>query len=647
MIGSGAIGSFAIGSSAGDSAVVGDAVLLFEQNIIAIEGHATLFFEQSVVADGDATLLFEQDVTYPFGDAILLFEQNVGAVGDATLLFSQNVYDPVLVADSWVDWDATVIVDGVDLNDDLIGTMTVDAERSAARIADFTILLSGVVDIKKWKGRSVEIDYIQNTGATWRRFTGVVQDAQYDSLTKSLHCICTDNYQRIVDGYTKEQLLELTGGFHSSHVFNEDSTGFDCLNDLLSTVSKSVELDSNKQLTVNSLQNKAVPDYTFDDNLVLTNSLTVKSALTDQLINKVNIEFNARFNRHYHINKSVNWRYSRLFCEHHLAPAELPDQDAIISALNNSGWALNSISFTPIWPTNNYSCDGGVVTFVNDFPQGIIGFNANSALRWSQSITEKYKTTVTCDDSIREFTELDHSLSASAGFDGSIEGWGDADDDFKVIPAEFVQIGGYFAFDDVDASEIDEANEVLVNQAVTLINSSHQEDSVFFDLPLSPFVELDQTIAVSDGEIDTKAIIRRFTETYNFDTNEPITSIELAISSGESGADLVNQVFTSPTKPSLIEDPSQYLFSAITVLDHVGGLFESLPENPDWTGIFLNASYPENFVVPSGTVPPITYSQGIKIEFPDIDDALVKNSDVEHEASINITVPDNLLTVTA
>ena len=143
ILNSAPINSAPINGSGQQDAV--DVELAFIQNVVTDFGNVKLSFQQIVFASGDVLLGFDQSVNYPIGDASLFFAQLISDTGDAGIIFQQNVFTPASIADSWVGWDVSVFIDGIDKSADLIGQMTIDAEISSARTAVFSILLSGVV----------------------------------------------------------------------------------------------------------------------------------------------------------------------------------------------------------------------------------------------------------------------------------------------------------------------------------------------------------------------------------------------------------------------------------------------------------------------------------------------------------------------
>jgi hypothetical protein len=614
--------------------------LIFTQTVRGHEGESRLMFTQTVIDTGDSFLWFTQNVGNRSGDSVLTFTQRVIDTGDSVLWFSQNVYDPAQVSDSWVDWDATITVDDSDISAQVIGTASIAAERSSARLADFSVRLSGVVNVSQWIGKSVLIDYNQPNGTVWRRFKGVIQKARYDIAAKTLHCTCTDDLQLVIDSYSNEQLQQLTTGYFSEHVFSADNTGWDRFNDLLKTVNLSVQFNSNKQLIASDFQNKLVADFTFDENLILNDSLSVKLVERNQLTNRVDIEFNARYKRLFENIHSFSWRYSRDFCDTFFQPIKFPARDMVKIAVEDADRHFLTAGFSPIWPSGVYYCNAKQVFFSNAYPNGMRGFTARTSKRWSQSVTDKMQVSVLAPDAIiLDGAQLTEKVSSSAQFDSNHPDWGSVDDDYSVTPPGMVPDGsGNDRVDDADDEQISQALKTLIAKASTTILKSHQKNEVVFQVPLSPYIELDQTLDVIDVDVQCKGVVKSFKETYNFDSGDPITQITLAISSGGSGLDRVGISIGAPVRPALSIGDS--VIESTLLIDHIGGLSSSPQQLANWTGMILNAETPS----PGSHV----YSDSsLKIPFDAIDDNNKLNSTHTTAEEIKIAVPDNLLTITA
>jgi len=640
MINQSAINAAAINANAGPSnAYNGNVSLVFQQNVDGDTGAAAVDFDQIVADTGDTALVFLQDVSYPVESVSLEFVQRVAQTGDSSLNLSQNVYDPVIVADSWTGWDASVIIGGVDSSDDITGTMTIEAERSAARLAEFTLLLSGPVATPHYVGKTVEINYIEKNGASWRRFTGIIDTAIYNVSTKSLNCRCVDKLQKVVEGYDNDELQTLTEGYWSDEVFDADKNGWDHLNDLLTTVDKAVYLDSNRQLKIAEQQNKLIADYDFDHNLILDESLSVDIANINQIVNRIDISYQTRYSRLFHRNERIVWRYPRRLCEEFFFPVTMPNQSMVEIAIADAGWHFSSAGYTPLWKTGVYQCMGKTVVFNNRYPEGIRGFTANAAFRWQQTVNETYTIRVIEPNSIEYYgSEFTEEIGAATEFKTELTDWGTENDDFTVSPDNMVPDGtGSKRVDDTDDATIEDALNTLIAQAMTTITRSHQQNNVIFELPLSPYLELGHTINITDTEVSAKGIVNKITENYDFDNGAPITKIELTISVSGSGLDRNPMPINAPLKPALSVGEDH--ISASNIPTHIGGASDSQPANDDFTGMILNQVAP--------AVGSELYDAGLKIEFSAIDDDNTLNKDSEVEHQINFAVPDNTLTLTA
>jgi len=626
----------------GINAKLNSAILQLNQVVSGYEGIAYLQLEQRVAASGAASLILQQAIDYDASDVTMTVLQQVADSGNALLSLAQTVYDPVTVASGWSNWDIIVLVDGRDISADLTGQVIIDAGRSSARTVEFNVILSGAVNPAAWTGKQVTVDYVQNNGAVWRRFTGVIESPEYDVQTRILHCICTDNLQRIVDGYTNKQLDDLVSGYWSEDIFNPENKGWDYLQDVLKTVDKSVELSSDRQLQSNSLQNKPIADHLFDDTLVLDGSTTIQLANLNQLTNRIDITLDSRYKRLFRQQQQIIWIYPKSFCQSFIAPVTFPNQSLVQAAVEDAGWHFNSASLTPIWPTGFYSCYGRVVGFTNNFSDGIRGFNASCELHWQQTITESIKVTVKSQQSIDAYGEsLVSDSRAAIDMDTQYPQWGTKGDDYTVTPSGMVADGaGNDRVNDADNGRIKTAFDTLVNSALTTILQSHRQNTVTFNLPLSPYIELSQTLQISDAEITAKGIVQRFTETYDFDKGSAITAITLSLSQGASGADITINTLPSAPGRSLITGPS--IRNSIVLDTHIGGDVVSPKEDNSFTGVVTNISppFPGANVYNGGSV-------SLKIPFPAIDDANRLDANTTIKQDINITIPDNILTITA
>lgn len=578
-----------------------------------------------------------QTVSHPVDDVSLEIAQSISDTGDIALLFDQNIYSAASIADSWELWDISVFVDGADRSSELVDQLSIDAEISSARTAQFTLKLSGVVNPSDWIGKQVEINYIQNTGAVWRRFSGRIQRPEYDVTNKTLLCSCTDELQKVVNGYSNDDLKTLTEGFWHENVFSKDNIGWDYLNDILKTVNKSVHLSSNKQLKVIELQNKAIADHSFDDNLILDSTLSIELTERNQLINKVEITVNSRYQRLFQRNASFYWIYPRTIIDELHNPVRFPTRDEVKEAVEDAGRVLTNAAYTGLWPTGIYFDEAGrIFVFTNNAPNSIRKFSINTAFRWNQEVTEEIILTIISPESvILDGSELVDRQSASIEFETTLPDWEEVDNQFIFEPGLIPDGAGNLRKNDSSDVIVDELLEVMIARASTTILQSHAKNKVLFQLPLSPYIELGDTVSVNTGDVISKGLISKFTEEYDFNRGTPITNIETSISLGGSGLDIVDNTFSAPTRLPLSEGDD--VQNGIFLDTHIGGLASSPPEDPDMTGIILN--------VQLKLQPP--YKEGIKIPFDAVDDSDRLNSVEPLDFELKIAVPDNQLIITA
>lgn len=543
---------------------------------------------------------------------------------------------------AWQNWDLVVIVGGVDISAQLVDVapISVEAERSAARIAEFTVLLSGTVDPNDWTGKTVTIDYVD--GATTRVFNGVVSDPVLNIADFTLKCTCTDDLQRIVDGKTNAELLTLTGGYWSDQIFNADATGWTRLQDILSTVPVSVELDTGGVLEAHSLQNTVLPDFTFTAADFLDDSIRVELVKRSNLINQVDISFSARFERLFHREEVLNWVWPFTFCEGYARQLKYPVKQMLIDSVNSAGWAFLGATYTPVWATDVYDC-GGPIAWTNASPDVLImGFSATAALRWSQSVTNQFNFSVQATDSITAYGTLAQTLQTSANYNSTIDKWGNSGTDFSTVPAGFAYDDFNNQFrDEIDSGILANALNTLIAVAVERINKSHRSNVVSFALPLAPGIGLQHTIKIDDTNLQAKGIVNRIRHTFELSTAKAVTDIDLLLSSGQSGLDTVSTSWTPPAHPDYSGGSADL---SVSVPTNVGGDFGSPAEDSSMWGYFVNATY---FTGGPDPATP-TYNERMEIKFAALDAGLTQNqTNAIAPANIAIDVPHNLLTISA
>ena len=550
-------------------------------------------------------------------------------------------------------WDIIVTVDGTDISTQLVDTspISVEANRSAARIAEFTVVLSGVINPNDWVGKAVTIDYV--AGATTRLFNGVISEPTLSIADKTLRCTCTDDLQRIADGKSHAELMTLTGAYYSDLVLNDEAIGWERLQDMLTTVAKHVYLDTAGVLQCISAQNAVSPDYTFTEADIIDESLSVKLAQRSNLINRVDLTFSARFERLLHRAENLFWSWPLNFCETWYYKIRILYKQLIVDAVKKSGWTLTAESYTPSWLTDIYHCPeygpgADPIIYNNISPDELInGFNIDAARRWQQAVTVDFGITITAPDSIAAYGELAQGFKTSASFEPATIDWGVEGTEFTTLPPGFAyDANGNQFYDDIDTAALQNAIDCLIAIGIERINSSHRSNTVSFAVPLNPAINLPHTVKVDDSNVVAKGIVNRIRHTLELDTARAVTEVDLLLSSGQSGLDTVTPSWTTPTLPDN-SDPSPPILST-QVPTHIGRSFNSQTDDPVGTlwGVLLNRSFPEDIagVTPD---PVIVYEERVDLKFGPVDPTNTDNINVPQPVTIQVDVPDNLLTVTA
>lgn len=607
--------------------IVNGAVL----NAVALNAKLTTSGAQT----GAAVLALRQVISNPQGATALVLRQSVAGHGSCGLSLRQNVFSVASV--NYANWAVRVMVAGVDISADLVGSLSIDAERNAARLADFTVQLSGVVDANAWIGKPVSIDYVQDDGSVWRRFTGIIVVPSLNVTDMEMTCRCSDDLQRIIDGMSTADILSMTGGYWSKYVFSEDAVGWDYLQDVLTTVPVSIERNALGQVLANSWQNKSAADFTYDHNIIDDGSMSVDIVQRSSLVNTVEITFDARFERLYHREVSMQWVHNVTFCANYDDPILYPTKTMVRSALDSAGWTLLAERYAQVWSTGAYTCSGTPIAWTNIDADLIRQFNIRAAYRWQQSVTHSYKVNVFAPAEAVDHGELKTSLRGAASFVSDVQNWGESGSVDSALPSGFLLDEDNNRYrDEIDSVGLSTALQTIIQQGIETISKSYRSNTLTCALPLAPYLELSHTVAI-DTAVDAKGVLSRIVERYDFDSAEATSEITLSLSRGLSGLDVVVNGFSLPVHP--MQTPATISSGIVDVPSHIGGKASApLLLETDW-GVLTNYEVLEV----GGEV----YPREIRLQFDAIPDTKTQNVTMDVPLDIVVQIPTNTLTITA
>lgn len=200
---------------------------------------------------------------------------------------------PLSIEGLAISWRLSVSLNGIDISARLTGGVSIDQEESAAAVAVFSIRpADGSVDPYTWIKAPVTIDYVETDSAgipiyAIRMFSGIVDTPAYNVMTRVCQFTCTDNLQNVISNMSRDTLAALTPlAQWSKYVYNEESSGWDYLQQRLETYPYTVHLDTNSQVTVKDWR-AGVISLEFTEGAIVDQSLSVSLANARDLTNQV------------------------------------------------------------------------------------------------------------------------------------------------------------------------------------------------------------------------------------------------------------------------------------------------------------------------------------------------------------------------
>jgi hypothetical protein len=306
-------------------------------------------------------------------------------------------------------WRVSLLVGGVDLTHLLTGGLDVDREEGAAGVAGFSLLLPpGPVVPPDWTGKPVELDYISRDRdgivTTARLYTGVLEMPAWDSTTRILSCECSDQRQERVEALTIEQINALIPGYWSADAFEplDGRSRWEYAEEVLSTVTASLDSSAAGVLRTTSWYATA-PAFVYGPGTTLYKSVQIDLQPQGSITNTLEIEASYRYPRLYQHNVQFGWTHPQTggatgmgaFCNWLPWSTDLPSGEMVASEVSGAGLTLiGRPGGTTLPPTMANPC-GNDGSWVNRFPDLFLSVVATGALRWAQSVTERYTLTMT------------------------------------------------------------------------------------------------------------------------------------------------------------------------------------------------------------------------------------------------------------
>jgi len=453
-------------------------------------------------------------------------------------------------------WRLVVEVAGVDVSDSVLGEVTVEAEESAARVADLALHQPAgtVVTPGDWIGASVAI-WLASAGSGTPTdavlvFSGIVETPAIVPGSRRIGLRCTDNRQGVLAALNRSQLDELITGWYSNAVFDDGATSLTRAADLLSTIPYALDIKPGLGLRLTPWAAKPTADLSFDADDVLGDSVKYSPPDRGALVNRVAVSFGYRFPRQKCEGYSIG--YDRIALDMTSFGQWVKDGNYILqraaveAAIGKAGAAIVDITWReiPTHPVKLPGSDGYWLPTPSQHNLLCMGFAAVVSFDFNQEQTERYKITVENAASIARIGVV------AADMSGAMEGvWDDPTaaehavllwkKKITMIPPRStapVSVGFINAIDaeltgDTNRDAAAGAVMTLIAVARTKIAAAHRQHSVRAAVAARPALDLDQTVAIDAAGVTAKGKVRHLRHRFDTDSGEAITEFTLAVSS--------------------------------------------------------------------------------------------------------------------
>ena len=376
-----------------------------------------------------------------------------------------------------------------------------------------------------------------------RRFTGVTLTATYDPDTGVMSVEGSHELQSwfedidpdIEQDAQRATIASMVGGTWSQHVFDETADNWRYAQDRLSTAQQCIYIDRAGYFQRVAWAAKATADVVLTDSARFGNTLRVERPDQRDLVTRVKIGFDFRFNRLRHREIRVVFNTPG-FCSYLNQGWILPSKSMIQSASEQGGWTrITDILWTDLPPAGVYCTPlrgwqpGGSEAFC-------LGASWTMARRWAQRVNEDYTIEVTAPNleaaiGARVVTE-DYGVEAT--YDATdfenLTSFDDRPSGSSLMPAL-----DDWTIDAVDAeyngrTAFNTAKAVAIARAQTLIAERARGWRVSMECPWRPDIGLDSTVEVDTPYLECKGKVFAYRERLDLDTGETLIAPTLALS---------------------------------------------------------------------------------------------------------------------
>lgn len=690
------VGPFAAAPFAGESATAetGTPALMLSLAVAHRAGAPSLALSLVVFAAGAPALALSLTVAHRSGAPALTLRLAVFGAAAPALPLALAVIAAGAYAGAALVWRAVVRLGGADVSARLTGTIEVEAEESAARVASFSIApVAGAVPVTAWVGKTVEIDFAQQAADgsavnAVRLFTGVVDVPDYDLASGVTRFTCTDLLQESLDRATREQIDALVGGRWSAAVSGEVATNWDYAQARLASLPSALELDAWRSPRVTPWAAKAAPDVTLSEGDLIDGSAAIRFANRSALRNRRTVSFTYRYPLLQKRGIGRGYKYPFWLGEIVSNGYDIPTREMVRQALDGTGWDVaGEINYDPVpgVPSGVAYGDAAVFTGKVVVPlfgipvttddgktafwsvaqdvaeQLCFGYTARLVKRWAQSIDETYTITVSAPASIAQLGTVSDDASAALdnAFDtsaweagpagtsgGNMLDWGlgAADPLPEVVDPGVGHVATEYAGNPAaDRAAANAAIETMIAQARTAIIGAHRQHAVEAELAIAPTLDLVHTVRIATPRLTAKGKLRVVRHRMDIESGTAVSGIVVALSRTEAVGVQPDDPIVVPSPPPA-ETPAFAVGAGAVVSTWIGRSIDTpinLPSNA--AGFFTNLA---NLNSPNYDPTAATYPVQLIVEAPEIEAESRDNKTIEIAASHAVAIPEDELALT-
>ena len=591
-------------------------------------------------------------------------------------------------------WRPVIRLGGVDVSARLTGSIEIEIEENAARIASFALApVAGAVPITDWVGKPVEIDFADrlpdgSAANPVRLFGGLVEVPEYELASGVTRFSCTDLLQESLDNAPRADIDTLLGGRWSAAVSGEAATAWDYAQAQLLSLPAALDLDAWRSPRLTPWAAKAAADVVLGPGDIVDGSAAVRFASRSSLRNSREVTFQYRYPLLKKRGIVRGYTYPFELGSVVSNGYDIPTRDMVRQALDGTGWELaGEINFAPVpgVPAGVAVGEGAVVTgkvYVPLFGIPVVtddghtafwsvaqdvadqlcfGYVARLCKRWAQTVDEVYTLTVAAPASVVQLgtiadeaqAALENSFDTSAweagppaASGGNVLAWGAIQNGpLPEVPDPYIGEAAmpYAGDPATDRAAADHAIATLIDQARAAILGSHRLNAVEAELPIAPHLDVVHTVRVDTPALLAQGKLRRVRHVMDLESGRAVTAIELALSRTEATGLQTDTPVAVPVPPPAPELPPPEGPGAV-IATWIGRSVDTpsaLPSNA--TGFFTNLS---NTFSPAYNAAAETYPVQLIVEAPEIEAEARDNREVPIAASYEVAIPEDLLTLT-